>query len=54
MKRPYCCLREFSGTCNRLGTTVLIATRDIAFARHLGEPAFRLENGRLSADRVAL
>ena len=24
---------------NRLGTTVLIATRDIAFARHLGEQA---------------
>ncbi|MGE0259929.1 MAG: cell division ATP-binding protein FtsE [Alphaproteobacteria bacterium] len=39
---------------NRLGTTVLIATRDIAFARQLGEPAFRLENGALSADRVSL
>ncbi len=39
---------------NRVGTTVLIATRDTAFARHLGEPAFRLENGRLSAERVAL
>jgi cell division transport system ATP-binding protein len=38
----------------RLGTTVLIATRDIVFARNLGEPAFRLENGGLSADRVAL
>ena len=34
---------------NRLGTTVLIATRDIAFARHLGERVLRLENGRLSA-----
>jgi cell division transport system ATP-binding protein len=39
---------------HQLGTTVLIATCDIAFARHLGEPAFRLENGRLSADREAL
>ena len=35
---------------NRLGTTVLIATRDIAFARHLGERILRLENGTLSAD----
>ena len=39
---------------NRLGTTVLVATRDTAFARHLGEPAFHLEDGRLSADRVAV
>jgi cell division transport system ATP-binding protein len=35
---------------NRLGTTVLIATRDIAFARHLGEQTLHLENGTLSAD----
>ena len=34
----------------RLGTTVLIATRDIAFARRLGEPVWRLENGALSAE----
>jgi len=35
---------------NRLGTAVLIATRDIAFARHLGERTLHLENGTLSAD----
>ena len=39
---------------SRLGTTVLIATRDIAFARHFGEPVFRLENGRLSADKSSV
>jgi cell division transport system ATP-binding protein len=39
---------------SRLGTTVLIATRDIAFARHLGGPTLRLENGRLSEDPAAL
>jgi cell division transport system ATP-binding protein len=35
---------------NRLGTIVLIATRDIAFARHLGERTLHLENGTLSVD----
>ena len=35
---------------NRLGTTVLIATRDIAFARHLGERRLHLDHGMLSAD----
>ena len=35
---------------NRLGTTVLIATHDIAFASQFGESVLRLENGGLSAD----
>ena len=35
---------------NRLGTTVLIATRDIVFARHLGERTWQLENGTLSEE----
>jgi cell division transport system ATP-binding protein len=35
---------------NRLGTTVLIATPDITFARHPGARTLRLENGRLSTD----
>ena len=35
---------------NRLGTTVLIATHDTAFAGHPGARALRLENGRLSAN----
>ncbi len=35
---------------NWLGTTVLIATHDVAFAHHLGEPALRLKNGKLSTD----
>ena len=34
---------------NRLGTTVLIATRNAAFVRHPGGRVLRLENGRLSA-----
>jgi cell division transport system ATP-binding protein len=34
---------------NRLGTTVLIATRDIDFADRLGERTLHLENGSLSA-----
>jgi len=33
---------------NRLGTTVLIATRDIAFARRFGHRRFHLERGMLS------
>ena len=33
---------------NRLGTTVVIATRDIAVARHPGDRVLHLENGRLS------
>jgi cell division transport system ATP-binding protein len=33
---------------NRLGTTVVIATHDIAVARHPGDRVLRLENGRLS------
>ena len=33
---------------NRLGTTVLIATRNTAFARHPGGRVLRLENGTLS------
>ncbi|MGD9615552.1 MAG: cell division ATP-binding protein FtsE [Alphaproteobacteria bacterium] len=39
---------------NRLGTTVLIATRDIAFARQFGERVLRLENGTLSAEPCPL
>jgi cell division transport system ATP-binding protein len=35
---------------NRLGTTILIATHDVAFAHHLGEPALHLKNGKLSTD----
>jgi cell division transport system ATP-binding protein len=34
---------------NRLGTTVLIATHNADFARHLGGRALRLKNGKLSA-----
>ena len=34
---------------NRLGTTVLIATRNAAFARPPGGRVLRLENGKLSA-----
>ena len=33
----------------RLGTTVLIATHNVAFARHLGERVLRVENGQLSS-----
>jgi cell division transport system ATP-binding protein len=35
---------------NRLGTTVLIATHDIASARHFGERIWRLDHGKLSDD----
>jgi cell division transport system ATP-binding protein len=35
---------------NRLGTTVLIATHDIAFARHFGARIRRIEHGRVSDD----
>ncbi len=48
-KPPYCRLAQIFRNMRRLGTTVLIATRDVGFARHLGEPALRLENGTLSA-----
>jgi len=38
---------------NRLGTTVLIATHDIAFARQFEHRRFHLAMGRVSADRAA-
>jgi cell division transport system ATP-binding protein len=47
-------LAQILQSMNRLGTAVLVATRDAAFARHLGEPTLRLENGTLSADPGSL
>ncbi len=49
MKTTALLLARILQSMNRLGTTVLIATRNAAFARHPGGRVLRLENGKLSA-----